>query len=1263
MLRKFTKIFPLVLGALALLLLIAGAISQTRFFKNWLRNQIIGASTDSINGEVRLSRIDGNLLTRFSFENFAIIQDADTIVYVPRVDVALHPLALMRRALHLSKVEMYSLRLVVKQREDGSLNLSHLLRPGSGESSKPWAVQLGIFMINDARIEYTAIDTARQIIPRFIQLRRAEVDGSFVDDRLAMNVNNLQVETFLPGLEVKSLAAEIAAGGDSLQVNDFTLATAASNLSGDIIVHSLKNADFMINLHIAPLLLDELHPFVSGLEARGPLIGRMNAVRSQGALRVDSELAFGASATTFVGTLDETDSTYSVEGVMRKFDLSKIGIDPARRTSINARFTAEGSGFGWPRANAHAIVWLDTSRVAGFMLPRLEIEARLDQGRLNTRADYSSALGSAALNTDIDDLFEEPSYRFLVALKNFDIMKFYAGVMAEESMRSAGPPLLNTKLSLACSGSGRSFDPDSLKMFVRIDAAASEVGIASIDSLIAHVRVGKRTVHIDSLFWRGPTAEVYASGDVSFELDSNVRFKGSLGDLELIRRLVEVDSLRAGGDFWGVMNGQADSLVTQADFALHDVVWNTAGMKTLKGRADFRSVINGGAVTADAGDLMLGAVPLDTATATMQYDSGEMTFQSKFFRGKKTSGEIDGRYAFGDTARLDIDRADIFLAGQKWQKSDAPMWIDIGEEVYRLHNVILLSGEQRVWAEGRLDYLGEEDLQIGVENLSIADVAGFMGREDEFAGVVKASAKFFGSASAPLLQGKFEIRDGRLSEFRFPTAQGSLGYADNRFFWDVELRQNENLSLVGEGFLPMNLALDNHDDVLIFDRPMRLQFNTNGLELSFLQAILPKLKNLHGLLAFNLFAENTLSKLQPTGYLHILDAGFEAPTVGIKYRDAQLTAIIDTNFVELQIFKIVSDEGTLTVDGRLDFADATISNVVASIRADNFLVVHNRDMDMRINADVRVGGTLEQTGFAGDLTVARSRFFLPALQPTTVMKVDEPVEKNAPGDSALVKNDLMDKFLKNSYGELRVLIPRNTWLRGPEMNVEIEGELDLLIHESELLLFGPIKVVRGTYELYGNKFTIDQGTLTFQGNKDMLPEIDLDATRVFRNAYTKQKQTLSINITGRAEAPKIVFLLDDEGIEERDALAYLLFGVSFEELTGGQRQKTNEQLTSTVASGLLAGLVSKQISNTLAKSLNLDVIEFQSGEDQPLKDSRVLVGKYITNDLFLSYSRDFSSADAQKVSLEYEIAKFLFLQAAKSNEKDTGFDLIWKWEW
>ena len=90
-----------------------------------------------------------------------------------------------------------------------------------------------------------------------------------------------------------------------------------------------------------------------------------------------------------------------------------------------------------------------------------------------------------------------------------------------------------------------------------------------------------------------------------------------------------------------------------------------------------------------------------------------------------------------------------------------------------------------------------------------------------------------------------------------------------------------------------------------------------------------------------------------------------------------------------------------------------------------------------------------------------------------------------------------------------------------------------------------------------------------------------------------------------------------------------------------------------------------QITRRLQKKLNLDIIEFKGEKDW--RQATVVLGKYITNDLFLSYQREFSVGKTnevvpEQVALEYEISRLLYLQATKGDDKATGFDLIWKFE-
>jgi len=110
----------------------------------------------------------------------------------------------------------------------------------------------------------------------------------------------------------------------------------------------------------------------------------------------------------------------------------------------------------------------------------------------------------------------------------------------------------------------------------------------------------------------------------------------------------------------------------------------------------------------------------------------------------------------------------------------------------------------------------------------------------------------------------------------------------------------------------------------------------------------------------------------------------------------------------------------------------------------------------------------------------------------------------------------------------------------------------------------------------------------------------------------------------------------------------------------------NEGLVSTAKlEQLLTSRLTGELTNKIQKKLNLDVIEFKG--DSNWRQASIILGKYITNDLFLSYKRDFHLGCShemvpEEISLEYEINKYLYLQATKGDDKTTGFDIFWKFE-
>lgn len=232
------------------------------------------------------------------------------------------------------------------------------------------------------------------------------------------------------------------------------------------------------------------------------------------------------------------------------------------------------------------------------------------------------------------------------------------------------------------------------------------------------------------------------------------------------------------------------------------------------------------------------------------------------------------------------------------------------------------------------------------------------------------------------------------------------------------------------------------------------------------------------------------------------------------------------------------------------------------------------------------------------------------------------------------------------------------------MNVEISGELDVVKKTENFQLFGPVSIVRGTYTFYGRRFDVDQGTVTFQGGAELNPLLSLSLLYSFRG-IEREKNQLMLTINGSLRDPSLSFSLNGAAIEEANALSYILFGRGIDVLTHGEKQQVAQQSEGGAVGKLIAGQLSAQLSRRLGQRFDLDMIEFKGSAD--LREAAIVLGKYLTENLFVSYQRQFSSGRPaevvpEQIALEYELMRHLFLQATKGDDRSTGFDLIWKWD-
>jgi autotransporter translocation and assembly factor TamB len=111
--------------------------------------------------------------------------------------------------------------------------------------------------------------------------------------------------------------------------------------------------------------------------------------------------------------------------------------------------------------------------------------------------------------------------------------------------------------------------------------------------------------------------------------------------------------------------------------------------------------------------------------------------------------------------------------------------------------------------------------------------------------------------------------------------------------------------------------------------------------------------------------------------------------------------------------------------------------------------------------------------------------------------------------------------------------------------------------------------------------------------------------------------------------------------------------------------KTTDRLTDAERSGLsgraqeiVGNVTTSELEQLLAKPLGLDTLDIQTGDR--LGNEKVSVGRYITQDIFLSYERQHGEETSNKVGIEYSINRHLKVRGSSSNTGNSAIDVLWR---
>ncbi|MFZ1281536.1 MAG: hypothetical protein WAR59_11910, partial [Ignavibacteriaceae bacterium] len=154
-LRLGVNIFVYTFVSIFMLFMIFFGISQTSFFKNWLRDTVVEIANEELNGKLSIGEIDGTIFTSLLIKDVTLTSlQKDTVVSAGMIELRTSPLKILFKNIYIRKFELKDAKIKLIEESDGQLNLLKIF-PASTDtdtttSEFPFTIEIADFALTNS---------------------------------------------------------------------------------------------------------------------------------------------------------------------------------------------------------------------------------------------------------------------------------------------------------------------------------------------------------------------------------------------------------------------------------------------------------------------------------------------------------------------------------------------------------------------------------------------------------------------------------------------------------------------------------------------------------------------------------------------------------------------------------------------------------------------------------------------------------------------------------------------------------------------------------------------------------------------------------------------------------------------------------------------------------------------------------------------------------------------------------------------------------
>ncbi len=333
--------------------------TQTGFFRSWLRDKIVVSANESINGELAIESLDGNVFTNVTLSGVSIQMDGDTVASVGQIHLRYDLWKLVNQIVQIDSLVIDSAHVSLIQLADSTWNLAQIaLTDTSGsvpvdttQEAIGYDIVVSDFILGNSAIDIVATDS---LIPRRVEGLNVHLAGEYAGGQIGANLYDFRLRTVGPDFTVNHAECSTAIDSVSIAVTDFLLETALNRITASGQFYPDASLQNRASLTADSVDLSEFRRFIP-VVARDPLpmiflyanVAQDSLWLTLSAERGDQRIDIEADMKPLTSVFDTSAGEplrYLANVVFDKVMSTDWTTDTALTLTLNGAITVEGSG-------------------------------------------------------------------------------------------------------------------------------------------------------------------------------------------------------------------------------------------------------------------------------------------------------------------------------------------------------------------------------------------------------------------------------------------------------------------------------------------------------------------------------------------------------------------------------------------------------------------------------------------------------------------------------------------------------------------------------------------------------------------------------------------------------------------------------------------------------------------------------------------------------------------------------------------------------